>query len=141
MPRLKFFYAPYPGDVTLQPMALVAAINTMNGRHSEFVGILDTGADQSSLSSDLLEKLDVDPRYLTETEVGAVGGRTPALACDFIRIGLIDISSGKYTFLNGQDPVPLHFSMGPFSLVGRQSLLDLCVATFDGPGKIVTLDF
>lgn len=48
---------------------------------------------------------------------------------------------GKYKFPNRQDPVPLHFSMGPFSLVGRQSLLDHCIATFDGPRKIVTLDF
>jgi len=141
MPRLQFFYAPYPGDVTPQPMALAAAINTMNGKHFEFVGILDTGADQSSLSADLLEKLDVDPRYLTEAEIGAVGGRVPALACDFIRVGLIDMSSGKYIFPNQQDPVPLHFSRGPFSLIGRQSLLDHCVATFDGPRKIVTLDF
>lgn len=122
-------------------MATAVAVNLLNGRSKKFLAFLDTGADQTSLSGDLLEDLDIDPESLPEIPIGGAEGTTDALACDFIKIGFLGMPSMKKYFPNGEYRVPVHFSRGPFNLLGREELLDLCIAMFDGPNGRVTLEF
>jgi hypothetical protein len=123
-------------------MAYAVAINTLNGRSSEFLGIIDTGADSITLTSDLLRNLGIAPLSLPEIDVGGVHGVASARHCDFVKIALVDMSDISLHFPNGDTPVPLHFSSGsPFSLLGRGAFLDQCVALFDGPGQLVTIEF
>jgi hypothetical protein len=122
-------------------MAAAVAINTLNGKSSEFVGIVDTGTDQTTLSRALLSKLGIDPFTLKEIEVGGAEGLVKALYCDFIRVGFLEVPGLRQHFPVGTNPVPVHFSQGPFNLLGQESFLNRCLLTFDGPGQIVTIDF
>jgi hypothetical protein len=122
-------------------MAPAIAINTRNGKSSEFIGILDTGADQTCLSVRLLRGLGIDPDTLKSVNVGGTEGVAPALDCSFIQIGLMEFPALRRHFPNGSAPVPLHFSSGPFCLFGQQSFLELCRVVFDGPNQAVLVDF
>ncbi len=120
-------------------MAAAIAVNTLNGQSSEFIGIVDTGADQTTLSRALLTKLGIDPSTLKGIEVGGAEGVVPTLYCGFLRIAFLELPGLQQHFPNGANPVPVHFSQGPFSLFGQESFLGLCVATFHGPGQTVVI--
>lgn len=141
MPLLQYPYQLFPNDPDPRPMALGLAINTLNGRWVEFVGILDTGADQTSLSKSLLQDLDIDPQSLTIIPVGGAEGPMPALYCDFIRIAFLELPLKQERSPNGHAPVPVHFSQGPFNLLGRELFLNLCRVCFDGPNRVTTVEF
>lgn len=142
MSLIQYGYFSYPGDPTARPMAAAIAINLLTGKSKKFLGILDTGADSVTLTSDLLIGLGVDPDTLKETDVGGVNGIGLGKKCKHIKIGLIDPISTRNYFPNNDLPVPVVFSAGsPFCLLGRNSFLNLCTATFDGMAKLVTLDF
>jgi hypothetical protein len=122
-------------------MAPGLAINTLNGKSSEFVAVLDSGADQTTLTQDLLDDLEIDPLPLQEIPIGGAEGIVNARYCEFLRIGLLEFPGLRKHFPNGLDPVPVHFSRGPFNLLGRQAFLNLCKVTFDGPNQTVLLEF
>src|SRR5574342_801888 len=112
MPRLQYGY--FQVGSARGPWAPAVAINTLNGKSHEFLGVLDTGSDQVSLSEDILLKLDIDRSSLLEVSIGGVEGLGFARFCDFVKIGLIEVPSLRNHFPNGVDPVPCHFSRGPF---------------------------
>ena len=141
MSILRYPYFAIPGH-RLAPMAIGIAINILNGSTSKFLGFVDTGADQTSLSSDILQELGIDPNSLPIVPVGGAEGTTGAGYCDFLKIGFLELPSLRQQhFPNGRDRVPVHFTKGPFHLFGREHFLDRCKATFDGPNGSVQLEF
>lgn len=140
MPALDFPYQPiFPGGL-LRPMVKAVALNILNGRTAEFVGLLDTGADQTSLTQKLLGELGINPSDLEDDRAETPVGGDPIKLCDFLQIGILH--ENHVYFPNGDHPVPAHFSKGATTcLIGQKSFLRHCVATFDGPRRIVTIDF
>jgi hypothetical protein len=140
MPVLSFPYRSIIPGGLLRPMVNAVAFNPLNGLKADFIGLLDTGADQVSLTSSLLAKLGIDPDSLEDDQAETPSGLKPIKFCDFLQIGIEH--DGVVYFPNGEHPVPLHFSRrSPDSLLGQMSFLRLCIATFNGPGRTVTLDF
>lgn len=137
---IRYPYYAIPGH-GLAPMAVGIAINTLNGRSARFLGFIDTGADQTSLSGDVALALGIDLLSLPSVPVGGAEGTTDAKFCDFVKIGFAEVPSLRQHFPNRKDAVPVHFSRGPFNLLGRESFLDLTKATFDGPNSSVQIEF
>lgn len=141
MPILEYPYLAYPGHHINRPMAPCVAINTRNGRSREFFGILDSGADQTSLTEDVFDDLEINLEALRKITVGGAEGYAPTRFCDFIRIAFLERLSMREYFPNELYSVPLHLIHGPFSLLGRELFLDLCVVKLDGPNQIGTVTF
>lgn len=142
MPRLSYPYSPLPEYPTPRPMAPAIAINLLNGKSSQFVGILDTGADYVSFPEGLIDVLEIDRGLLLNTEVGGMHGIGPVKMYDFMKIGLLELPSTVAFFPNHNDPIPVHFKTGsPFFLLGQKSFLSNCIASFDGIKKVSTISF
>lgn len=140
MPTIHQPYWAYPRDSKERPLVPAMATNIRNGASVGFVGLLDTGADITTLTEDLLANLRIDPSTLPLIEVGGVHSIASVPFCSFIRISLVEFPSMRLYSPNGDDPVPLQFSQSPFCLLGRESFLDLCDVTFSGPRRTVTID-
>lgn len=139
MADLEYPYQKYPKHSRM-PVALCFAVNTINGRFTEFVGIIDTGASETALTEDVLLDLDIDLKSLPEDDAGGSGGSFKTLVCDFLRIAFVQPVTFKKFWPNGADPVPSSLTQGPFSLLGRDSFLDRCILTFDGPDQMAYID-
>lgn len=140
MARLSFGYSSlFPGGL-LRPMVDAVAINLLNGFEADFTGILDTGADYISLEWTFLEKLGIDPRDLKRDDIETPSGGASMERCNFIEIAIEH--EGRRYHLNGEGPTPVLFTPPDTScLLGQNSFLRNCIATFNGPGRVVTLDF
>lgn len=141
MSSISYKYTTPLSNGTRRPIAAAVAFNIRNGREAPVFGILDTGADQTTLTVDLLRALDIDPDDLEDFPVVGVHGGGLVKKCDFIAIGLIGPENSIH-FPNGRDPIPLHFAeKTPDCLLGMDSFLNRCSVLFDGPRQIVTVKF
>lgn len=142
MPKLSYPYFPYPENPLPRPAAPAMVINLLNGKSAPLLGILDTGADRVSLTDEFLDILEIDPVFLSETDLGGVHGIAPVRYCDFLKIAFVELPSKILYFPNRDAPVPIHFTSGsPFCLLGQESFLGLCHSTFDGLRKVSTISF
>ncbi len=141
MPSLVYSYRSYPAADQPRPIIPCIAVNILNGKSVEFFAIVDSGADQTALTEDIFEDLEVDLDNLPRAQVGGGEGTYPTVVSDFLKIAFIEESSEREFWPNKSRPVPAHLIHGPFCLLGRESLLDLCVVTFDGPSELVTVAF
>jgi len=141
MSKLRYFYSILPGSIVLRPYVPAVAINLLNGKSSEFVAVLDTGADKTTLSDEILEKLEIDISSLPVSPVWGIQEAVPLPVCDFIAIGLVEFRTGLQHFPNDQKPVPAYFAPRPSNLLGRDSFLNLCRTCFDGPNQFAELEF
>jgi len=136
-PYFQPLHAPMP-----RPYAICIAVNTLNKKSAEFLGVLDSGADGLTLTADLANNLGIDLEELPEERILGVHGIGGSKYCDFISVGLFDTARMRHYFPGGKAAVPAYFSASsPSSLLGRRAFLDLSIVTFDGPKQIVHLDF
>ncbi len=144
MPQFRYTYSKLPGELISRPFASGIIHNPFNGKVAPIVGLLDTGADSTSLTWGLLDMLQIDPESLPLARIKGIDGavRGEVRWCDFLQVGLIDPILETTYFPNDVEPVPLHFSKDlEMNLFGRNSFLNLCSVRFDGPREYVTLDF
>lgn len=142
MPFLKYPYFTFPGSARPRPVAPVVAFNTLNGKSAEFVGILDSGADSTTLTVDIARILGINLSTLPSEQVGGVHGIDDARFCDFLKISLLHPSSRQTYSPNRDSEIPIFIPRGArFCLLGQRNFLEHCVSIFDGPKNIVSLDF
>lgn len=142
MPQLQYPYFKFPGNYKPRPVASIAVINPYNGLGTELVGILDTGADSTTLTEDIAQILKIDLNSLPSHPVGGVHGINTAKYCDFLQIEIVDPLTQIHHSLSKHTPVPVYFSSGTiFHLIGQRNFLEHCISTFDGPLNQVSIQF
>lgn len=141
--EIRYVYSVLPGYPIPRPYVSALAINILNGKSVDFPAVLDTGADKTTLSQAVLKRLNIDPLTLPREPVRGIGKVIYLPFCDFIRISIVDIRTHRNEFPNGYDTVPLYVDLaeGSSNLLGRESFLDLCKVTFDGPKQRLTIEF
>jgi hypothetical protein len=122
---------------------MCAATNLRNGLYRAFMPLIDTGAEITILSTNLLMLLGIDRNTLVEAPIDGIGGGRPAWVCDYIQISFLDVRPGnvKEHFPNKGSHVPLKFTEGSFNLLGQELFLDLCIMKFNGPKKETLVRF
>lgn len=141
MASLRYPYGYLPGHSVIRPLVKAVAINLLNGKDAEFIGIVDTGADQTALSDELIDILEIDDQLLPWAPIGGAEGFADCMSCDCVKIAFLEEVSLERYFPNGAGAVPLHFTDGPFNLLGQQSFLDKVISSFDGPRQEVSIHF
>lgn len=142
MPLLEYPYFTFPSARRPRPVAPIVAFNVLNGRSAEFVGILDSGADTTTLTTDIAHVLGIDLSTLPSEIVGGVHGTGDANFCDFLKLSLLHPLSRQEYSLSGNREVPVFFPEGNmYCLLGQRNFLEYCVSVFNGPQRIVSLDF
>lgn len=143
MPDIRYPYRAPSGKTFLRPLAICAATNVRNGLVKVFLPLIDTGAEITILSTNLLRLLEIDRNTLVEDPISGVGGGRQAWLCDYIQISFLDERGGKIKehFPNKGSHVPLKFIEGSFNLLGQELFLDLCILKFNGPRKETLVSF
>ena len=143
MTDIRYPYRAPSGKEFLRPLALCAATNVRNGSFRVFLPLIDTGAEITILSTNLLTLLGIDRNTLQEDPISGIGGGRRAWICDYIQISFLDERGGavKEHYPNKGSHVPLKFTEGSFNLLGQELFLDLCVLRFNGPKKETLVGF